>query len=305
MAPLEKISKGFELALKIPNFAAQKFLIMRLIADSGSTKVDWRAIHSDGSVQKITTAGINPFFQTEEQIVYELQQHLLPDISASVNEIHFYGAGVSSPDQVKILQDCFRKVFPKARTNAYTDLLAAARALCGNKPGIAGILGTGANSCFYDGAQIVDNVPACGFILGDEGSGAVLGKKFVADYLKRQLPADLNTIFSQKYNLTYGGVVERVYKQPFPNRYLATFSVFLNENRNHPYVDKLLRTSFEEYFVRNIMQYDYKKHKVNLVGSVAYHYRDILEDVARKLGIKIGHVLKSPIDGLAEYHKSI
>lgn len=278
---------------------------MRLIADSGSTKVDWRAIHSDGSVQEIATAGINPFFQTEEQIVYELQQNLLPDISASVNEIHFYGAGVSSPEKVLVLQNCFRKVFPKARSNAYTDLLAAARALCGKKPGIAAILGTGANSCFYDGNEIVNNVPACGFILGDEGSGAVLGKKFISDYLKRQLPADLNTLFDQKYNLNYNSIIERVYRQPFPNRYLATFSVFLHQNKTNPYVSKLLKNSFEEFFTRNVMQYDYKKYPVNLVGSVAFHYEDIIKDVAKGLGVKIGNILQSPIDGLAEYHKSL
>jgi N-acetylglucosamine kinase-like BadF-type ATPase len=278
---------------------------MRLIADSGSTKVDWRAIHSDGSVQEITTAGINPFFMTEEQIVYELQQNLLPDISASVNEIHFYGAGVSSPEKVLVLQNCFRKVFPKARSSAYTDLLAAARALCGRKAGIAAILGTGANSCFYDGNEIKDNVPACGFILGDEGSGAVLGKKFISDYLKRQLPADLNQLFDQKYNLTYNSVIERVYRQPFPNRYLATFSVFLHQNKKHPYVEKLLRSSFEEFFTRNVMQYEFKKYPVNLVGSVAYHYEDIIRDVAKGLGVKIGTILQSPIEGLAEYHKSL
>lgn len=278
---------------------------MRLIADSGSTKVDWRAIHSDGSVQKIATAGINPFFQTEEQIVSELQDNLVPDIGVSVKEIHFYGAGVSTPDQIKTLQNCFNKIFPNATTNAYTDLLAAARALCGNSPGIAGILGTGANSCFYDGKDIVDNVPACGFILGDEGSGAVLGKKLVSDFFKRQLPADLNTLFIERYNLTYGGVVAKVYKEPFPNRYLASFSLFLNENKNHPYIANLLRCGFKEFFTRNIMQYNYKENSVNLVGSVAFHYKDIITEVASELGITIGTIIKSPIDGLAEYHKSI
>lgn len=277
---------------------------MLLIADSGSTKVDWRAIHSDGSVQEVTTAGINPYFQTEEQIIYELQQHLPPDISASVNEIHFYGAGVS-PDKVAVLQNCFRKVFPKARASAYTDLLAAARSLCGRKPGIAAILGTGANSCFYDGKDIVDNVPACGFILGDEGSGAVLGKKFISDYLKRQLPAEISTMFTQKYGLNYNSIIERVYRQPFPNRFLASFSVFLYENRFNPYIEKLLKTSFEEFFSRNIIQYDYRKYSVNLVGSVAFHYSDIINKVASGKGIKIGTILKSPIDGLVEYHKSI
>jgi len=278
---------------------------MLLIADSGSTKVDWRAIHKDGSVQEITTAGINPYFQTNEQITYELEQHLLPAVSAEVNEIHFYGAGVSSPEKILVLQNCFKEVFPKAVSFAYTDLLAAARALCGHKPGIAGILGTGANSCYYDGKDIADNVPACGFILGDEGSGAVLGKKLISDYLKRQLPAEISESFTQKYGLNYNSIVERVYRQPFPNRFLATFSVFLNENRANPYIYKLLRSGLEEFFTRNILQYDYKKYPVNLVGSVAFHYSDIINDIASQYGIKIGIILKSPIDGLVDYHKSI
>ena len=278
---------------------------MKLIADSGSTKVDWRAIHSDGSVQEVTTAGINPFFQSEEQIIYELEQHLLPAVSASVNEIHFYGAGVSSPEKILVLQNCFKRVFPKAESFAYTDLLAAARALCGHNPGIAGILGTGANSCFYDGQSIADNVPACGFILGDEGSGAVLGKKFISDYLKRQLPADISELFTKKYDLNYNSIIERVYRQPFPNRFLATFSVFMYENKSNPYINKLLRSSFEEFFCRNILQYEYKKYPVNLVGSVAFYYQEILREVALEKGITIGTILKSPIDGLVDYHKSI
>lgn len=278
---------------------------MRLIADSGSTKVDWRAIHSDGSVQEITTAGINPFFQTEEQIIQELKQSLLPEVGADVAEIFFYGAGVASPEKIQVLKDCFSKVFPKSKAHAYSDLLAAARALCGKEPGIAAIIGTGANSCFYNGADIADNVPACGYILGDEGSGAVLGRKLISDYLKRQLPEDLNAIFTQKYDLSYGSIIERVYRQPFPNRYLATFSVFINDNKSHPHIAKLLSESFEEFFTRNIMHYDYKQYKVNLVGSVAYYYQDIIAEVADKLGIKLGTILKSPIEGLVQYHKSL
>ncbi len=277
---------------------------MLLIADSGSTKVDWRTINSDGSVKEVTTAGINPYFQTEESIVNELQQKLFPYVGTSVDEIHFYGAGVS-PEKVPVLQDCFKKVFPKATSYAYTDLLAAARALCGHKPGIAGILGTGANSCFYDGKDIADNVPACGFILGDEGSGAVLGKKLISDYLKRQLPQEISTLFTQKYGLNYGSIVEKVYRQPYPNRFLATFSIFLYENRTNPYIADLLKNSFKEFFTRNIVQYDYKKYPVNLVGSVAFYYSDIIKETASGLGISVGKILKSPIDGLVEYHKSI
>lgn len=277
---------------------------MLLIADSGSTKVDWRALCSDGAVIEVTTAGINPYFETEERIVSELQQHLLPQVGASVDEIHFYGAGVS-PDKVPVLQNCFKKIFPKATAYAYTDLLAAARALCGHKPGIAGILGTGANSCFYDGKDIAFNVPAGGFILGDEGSGAVLGKKLLSDYLKKQMPEELSTLFTQKYGLNYGSIVESVYRKPYPNRFLASFSPFIRENITDPYIVNLLKTSFEEFFARNIIQYDYKTYSVNLVGSIAYYYSEIIKEAASGKGIRIGKILKSPIDGLVEYHKSI
>ncbi len=275
---------------------------MRLIADSGSTKVDWRVLCDDGSQIEITTAGINPFFQSEEQICLELETNLKTEASEEIDEIHFYGAGVSG-DKGELLKNCFKKIFPKATAFAYTDLLAAARALCGRDPGIAAILGTGSNSCFYDGEKIADNVPACGFILGDEGSGAVLGKKFISDFLKREIPQDLNSLFTQKYQLDYNSVIERVYRQPFPNRFLSTFSLFLYENITHPYVNNLLRNSFGEFISRNILKYDYRQYPLNLVGSVAYYYREIITDVAAAYGVKTGTVLKSPIDGLVKFHR--
>ncbi len=275
---------------------------MRLIADSGSTKVDWRVLYDDGSLIEITTAGINPFFQSEEQICQELDANLKTEASEKIDEIHFYGAGVSG-DKGELLKQCFKKIFPKATAYAYTDLLAAARALCGKDPGIAAILGTGSNSCFYDGEKIADNVPACGYILGDEGSGAVLGKKFISDFLKREIPQDLTSLFTAKYQLDYNSIIERVYRQPFPNRFLSTFSVFLYENMTHPYVNNLLRNSFGEFISRNIIKYDFRQYPLNMVGSVAYYYREIITDVAAVYGVKTGTVLKSPIDGLVKFHR--
>ncbi len=277
---------------------------MILIADSGSTKVDWRVIYSDGRSDSASTAGINPYFQSHEEIIKELTTNLLPNIKCEIKEVYFYGAGVAA-DKIDMLKSCFSELFPGCTAEAYTDLLAAARALCGSSPGIACIMGTGSNSCFFDGEKIADNVPACGYILGDEGSGAVLGKKLVSDYLKRQLPADLNAKFNEKYGLNYGAIVERVYRQPYPNRFLATFTIFLNENRESEYVKTLLKNAFSEFFARNISQYDYKNYQVNLVGSIAYHFKDMLIEAAAERGMKIGKVLKSPIDGLEEYHKSL
>jgi N-acetylglucosamine kinase-like BadF-type ATPase len=277
---------------------------MILIADSGSTKVDWRVICRDGSSEAVSTAGINPYFQSEEQILDELRKNLVPFIKTEIKEVYFYGAGVAA-DKIDVLKNCFNELFPGVVSNAYTDLLAASRALCGNEPGIACIMGTGSNSCFFDGDKIVDNVPACGYILGDEGSGAVLGKKLLSDYLKRQLPLDLSKKFDEQYGLNYGSIVERVYRQPFPNRFLATFTHFLYENRENEHIHNLIKIAFNEFFQRNISQYDFKQYKINLVGSIAYHFSDILREAACENEMTIGKILKSPIEGLEEYHKSI
>lgn len=275
---------------------------MILIADSGSTKVDWRIIHSHSKSDAITTAGINPYFQSPEDILNELKTNLLPFVKGEVKEVWFYGAGVAA-DKIDVLKNCFRELFPGVRAEANTDLLAAARALCGDAPGIACIMGTGSNSCFFDGEKIADNVPACGYILGDEGSGAVLGKKLISDYLKRELPGEISIKFTEKYGLNYGTIVEKVYRQPYPNRFLATFTHFLYEHKENEYIHGLLKNAFSEFFMRNVTKYDYKKYPVNLVGSVAYYFRDILEEAATSCGMKTGKILKSPVEGLEEYHK--
>ena len=278
---------------------------MQLIADSGSTKVDWRAIKDDGSIVEISTEGINPVFITPEEIVKILSQKLLPVIGPGVKNVYFYGAGVVSPQLIAILSESFKKVFPESETFAASDVLAAARALCGHNPGIACIMGTGSNSCFYDGENIAKNVRAGGFILGDEASGGVLGKKLISDFIKGLLPAHIQAEFDKRYDLDYMKVVEKVYKQPMPSRFLASFAPFINEFIADPYMENLVNTSFDEFFKRNISQYDYKNHTVNFVGSIAFYFKDKLIAAAERNGMKVGRVLKTPIEGLVEYHKGI
>ena len=278
---------------------------MQLIADSGSTKVDWRAIKDDGSIVEISTEGINPVFITPEEIVKILSQKLLPVIGPGVKNVYFYGAGVVSPQLIATLSESFKKVFPESETFAASDVLAAARALCGHNPGIACIMGTGSNSCFYDGENIAKNVRAGGFILGDEASGGVLGKKLISDFIKGLLPAHIQAEFDKRYDLDYMKVVEKVYKQPMPSRFLASFAPFINEFIADPYMENLVNTSFDEFFKRNISQYDYKNHTVNFVGSIAYYFKDKLVAAEEKNGMKVGRVLKTPIEGLVEYHKGI
>lgn len=278
---------------------------MQLIADSGSTKVDWRAIKDDGSIIEISTEGINPVFITPEEIVKILSEKLLPVIGPDVENVYFYGAGVVSPQLIAILSDSFKKVFPKSETFAASDVLAAARALCGHNPGIACIMGTGSNSCFYDGENIAKNVRAGGFILGDEASGGVLGKKLISDFIKGLLPAHIEAEFNKRYDLDYMKVVEKVYKQPMPSRFLASFAPFINEFIADPYMENLVSTSFDEFFKRNISQYDYKNNTVNFVGSIAFYFKEKLVAAAQRNGMKVGRVLKTPIEGLVEYHKGI
>ena len=184
-----------------------------------------------------------------------------------------------------------------------TDMLAAARGLCGHEAGIACIMGTGSNSCYYDGKQIVTNVSPLGFILGDEGSGAVLGKLLVGDILKNQMTPELKEKFLKQFNLTPAEIIDRVYRKPFPNRFLASLSPFLSQNLGEPCVRALVHNSFKAFLKRNVMQYDnYKDNKVHFIGSVAFYYKEILAETAKEMGIQLGTIIKSPMEGLIKYH---
>ncbi|MCR5710574.1 MAG: ATPase [Bacteroidales bacterium] len=278
---------------------------MQLIADSGSTKVSWRAICDDGSVKAVETVGINPVFMDDAVIETILTENLVPVIGDKVDRIWFYGAGVVGGEPSAKLERCFGKVFPGSECEAVSDVLAAARALCGHKPGIACILGTGSNSCFYDGEGIAQNVRAGGFILGDEASGAYLGKRLISDFIKGLLPAPIEKEFVKRYDLDYPKIVQKVYREEMPSRFLASFSPFISEFKNHPHIANLLKSSFEEFLRRNIIHYDYRKYPVNFVGSIAFYYKDILEKAVGAAGMRMGIVLQGPIDGLVAYHKNV
>lgn len=275
---------------------------MILIADSGSTKTDWCMVENGETILRFKTKGINPFFQTEGEIQKEIETGLLPGLNGiQPAAIYFYGAGCAFPEKNEMIRRAINRYLP-ASVEVGSDLLAAARALCGNRPGIACILGTGSNSCQYDGKEIVKNISPLGFILGDEGSGAVLGKLLIGDVLKDQLPPALKEQFLAEYGLTPALIMDRVYRQPFPNRFLAGFSPFISAHLDEPAIWELATRSFMAFFTRNVMQYDYLELPVHFVGSVAWHYQIMLKDIAFNLGIRPGTIIQSPMDGLIAYH---
>lgn len=276
---------------------------MILIADAGSTKTTWCAIDENSEKKIFQTKGINPYLQQNEDIVSLLHKDLLPNLkNEGIKNIFFYGAGCNSAVIKKNLSQIFSSLFSTENVEIESDLLAAARSLLQNETGIACIIGTGSNSCFYDGKQCVKNISPLGYILGDEGSGAVLGKILVADFLKKQMPEDLFLSFKNKYQLTTENVLNRVYKEPFPNRYLASFVPFLLNNIAEPYVYNLVFDNFLSFFERNLTHYDYKNYTANFVGSVAFYFSDVLEVAAYDFGLNIGKIFSSPLEGLIDFH---
>ena len=276
---------------------------MILIADSGSTNTYWSLIKADGSCSHYYTQGINPFFQTEYEIEGFLRMTLLPQLETDeIGEIYFYGAGCATDKQINLVSSAFSKVFSYEKIEVASDLLGAARALCGNDPGIACILGTGSNSCYYNGKTIEKQVSPLGFIIGDEGSGAALGKRLVADCLKNQLPEGVKERFLERFKLTQAQIVENIYSKPFPSRVLASLSLFLIENINEPALYQIVYEGFADFFKRNVFQYDYKDKKVNVVGSIGYHYQNVLSKVAGDLSLQLGKIIQAPTDDLIKYH---
>lgn len=276
---------------------------MLLIADSGSTKTDWCIVLNDTLIKRIETKGMNPFFQSEEEIRQALTVSLLPQLpEGTFNSVHFYGAGCTL-EKAPVLRRAIADSLPVVgNIKAHSDMLAAARGLCGHEAGIACILGTGSNSCFYDGKEIVSNISPLGFILGDEGSGAVLGKLLVGDVLKNQLPPAIKEAFLKEFDLTAPEIIDRVYRQPFPNRFLASLSPFIARHLEEPVLRTLVFNSFTAFLRRNVMQYDYKHYPVHFIGSVAHCYKEILQEAAQETGVSIGKILQSPMEGLIEYH---
>ena len=276
---------------------------MILIADSGSTKTDWVLTRDNGCIEgRFKTEGINPFHQSEDDILTILQTLPLPfTVEGEELRLCFYGSGVRpelEPKMARLLQT----VLPKATVEAHNDLLGAARAVCGQSPGIACILGTGANSCLYDGDYIVQNTPPLGYILGDEGSGAVLGRRFLNALYKGFMPDAVVADFQKDINMTMDEVITHVYRHPMANRFLASLSPFISSHLHEPTVRQLVIDSFRDFFRRNLVQYGRNDLPVGFVGSVAFHYEAQLKEAAASEGYTVGCILKSPIDGLVTYH---
>jgi Predicted N-acetylglucosamine kinase len=279
---------------------------MTLIADSGSTKTHWCLVQSGTVKAEIYTDGINPFYQTDMEIIELLDTQLIPKLpDCEIEQIYFYGAGCSFPEKKMLVSRALTRFFNNAMFEIQSDLLGAARSLFQKEKGIACIMGTGSNSCYYDGKEITQNVSPLGFILGDEGSGAVLGKLFVADCLKNQLPEWIRDKFLDEYELTPATILDCVYKQPFPNRFLAKFTPFILEHIEEPAIFNLVYDSFDAFFVRNVMQYPLDEEvKVGFVGSIAHYSRDTLEIVASERGIMVSEVVQSPMEGLVRFHNT-
>ena len=276
---------------------------MILIADSGSTKTDWAVVDNGRQVVAMSTQGINPFHQDAENIATVIEEELLPKMGNIEPEgIFFYGSGCRE-DKVEMMCGILGKAFPQcARIEAQGDLLAAARAVCGEREGIACIMGTGANSCLYDGNRVVENTPPLGYILGDEGSGAVLGKLFVNALFKGQLPSELKDEWLEETGLSLNIILHKVYREPLANRFLASTSRFIHQHLSVEPLERRVVYNFREHFRRNVNQYGRKDLTVGAIGSVAYYYREQLQKAATVEGYTLGKVMRSPMDGLVRYH---
>ena len=276
---------------------------MILIADSGSTKTDWAVVDNGRQVVAMSTQGINPFHQDAENIATVIEEELLPKMGNIEPEgIFFYGSGCRE-DKVEMMCGILGKAFPQcARIEAQGDLLAAARAVCGEREGIACIMGTGANSCLYDGNRVVENTPPLGYILGDEGSGVVLGKMLINALFKGQLPSELKDEWLEETGLSLNIIINKVYREPLANRFLASTSRFIHQHLSVEPLERMVVYNFREHFRRNVNQYGRKDLTVGAIGSVAYYYREQLQKAATVEGYTLGKVMRSPMDGLVRYH---
>lgn len=276
---------------------------MVLIADSGSSKTNWCLVKQDGEKQYFNTEGYNPYFVNSTYIVNSLKQNLPEGISNDeVKEIYYYGAGCF-PGKDFILSDSIKTVFTQAKVFIELDLLAAARALLGTAPGFAAILGTGTNTCIYDGQKITENIDSLGYILGDEGSGTAIGKKLLGDYIRGYMPKEITELFYETFHLDKEDIFDRIYGQPFANVFCSDFSKFVSEHIGAPYFYDLVKTSFYDLFRNLVSRYtDYKSWSFNCVGTVGYTFKDILWEVVLQFDMPQGKIIRAPIDGLVEYH---
>ena len=277
---------------------------MVLIADSGSTKTDWILTDENKNQTRYNTVGYNPHFINAENIYDSLSLKLVSQLDApAVKTIYFYGAGCSTPEKAAIVHSALFKCFPNSELFVKHDMLGAAKALLGNNPGFAAIIGTGSNTCIYDGVKIEKNIDSLGYLLGDEGSGCHIGKRIVQDFMRGNLPSELHDKFNMTYQYSHADIYDIIYNKPSPNRFLAGFCKFADENKEHEYIKKIIRESFNDFFKKLVSKYpEYEQYSFNCVGSVGYIFKDILKEVAKVYKMKIGKMISSPIEELVNYH---
>lgn len=279
---------------------------VKLIADSGATKAEWCLINGNRK-KTIFTQGISPYFFNTAQIAEILTKELLPSLKkVQVDEVYYYGTGCINPNNVQIVKKAIAQVFPGLKKNEVThDVMAAARALYGDDKGVACILGTGSSSCYYNGKKIVTNKPGLGYVLGDEGSGAYLGKKVLQYYLYETFDEELAGRFQIKYNKPdASSILEHVYKKPLANRYLASFTPFLSENRGHYMVENIIEDALNDFFFHHICKFrESWTMPVSFVGGIAFHFKDVIAELCDSYEFTLGRILKNPMEGLAEYHR--
>lgn len=276
---------------------------MLLVADSGSSKADWILTLSDTETIPFRTSGINPFFLSEKDIIKIF--HNTPEIQPytdQVKEIYFFGAGCSSPDRREHISNALSKIFKNAFVSVDIDIIASIYATAGNSKGICCIIGTGSNITYFDGSKIHESKHGLGYILGDEGSGTWLGRQLITSFLYGKMPEDLADSFSKNYKIDKESIIKHVYQEPAPNFYLASFSPFLSEHIDHPFIIDTLKKGFNEFIETNIKSYpDYRDQTCHFVGSIAYHFSDILKELCIANEIKVGKILKHPIEELSRF----
>lgn len=275
---------------------------IKVIAESSSTRTEWALVQGDKIIEHAYTEGLNPFFQTRREISHIIRLGLPPEFfKRRWSHVYYYGAGCSNPEKNKIVESSLVAQF-KTPVTVDSDLVGATRGLLVHEPGLACILGTGSNSCLYDGNQIIKHVRSGGYILGDEGSGAAMGRLFIGDLLKGFVPSDIRDSFVEKFNLNVDLLMDEVYNNPHANRNLRNYGVFLSDHLQNEYVYQLVFNEISRFFERTILQYDYQNYAINFVGSVACQFSEVLLSVASKYGANIKKIVRASMPGLVIYH---
>ena len=278
--------------------------VVKLIADSGATKAEW-CLLKNGRKKTLFTQGISPYFLNTEQIYQLLEKELKPRLrKEEIHEIYYYGTGCANPLNARSVKKALSKSFSGAKVEVTHDLMGAARALCGRDKGVACILGTGANSCYYNGKKILKNSPGRGYVLGDEGSGAYLGKKVIQYYLYGTFDDELRGRFDLTYTTNASEILENVYKKPLPNRYLAGFARFLADNRGHYMIENIIEDGLNDFFFTHLCKYrEAWSLPIHFAGSIAFGFKDVLQQLCNSYEFELGRVMKNPMEGLIEYHR--